>query len=326
MGNETSQIEDFPTEIYIYVLEYFWNDLNSLSCVSKSCHFLNDLCNDDNLWKTYCEKRRYFEMMQIRRKIMNEPWKNIYKIFLREIIKTCEILIGDRINPEDRVLIQLKGDGTCFISQGHIDTRNKVGSLLAMTIDLNNVIDNQLQSSNTELKEDYHVKYNDYLYIMGPANEKFLSTGLNKIRIVDFSSYDPVVLLLSDDNRVFEFILSPSWIPEYKEFAIPKEISLPLEKDDRVKLIKCLPIANFAVVNSNGGNKIFAWTCYEQEGTGKIVRTETKIIEQLSEFDIIDIVYVNSVHTEFAYLDRKKKIQKLTVENSQLFYLIMWFN
>jgi hypothetical protein len=330
MGNKVSiEVKHFchilPKDIWFCILLNF--DLKSLAKFAEVCKFTNLLANHEILWKIICQRSGNYGMMIERKKITQQSWKQICQLFLKEtIIKTCEVIVGNNDHPDKRVLFQLRKDGKCFISDGTQSMRaliNVPGESYYVKYNSFDYCMRPITDIKTELyaplnnlgKVSKYIPFTDdskkYKLIRGERNK------LEKTKIIDIHHNFPHVLLLSDDNRIFEFMLSVSWFAHYDNYSIPTEIVLPIVSGDSIKCIKSTEVGNFVIVQSSDGkNKVFLWSYHSG------VKIFPVLITSLSDFDIIDVNYIDHQYSEFVYLDGPAT-KKLTVENQQLFYLLL---
>ena len=315
-------ILDLPKELLIYILEYLHNDIKSLLNFSRICKLANDLANDNILWKFMSHEYKKNSLVgntitieSIYNQIIDSDinWKTIYKNLLNKIIKSALILIGDRINPTSKILLQLNINGDCYISSltGYINYEKYHGEISYITNYNNNIyymmpinsFKTPLYAPMDDLGISKYIPFtNDgkkYKFI------KYQRSKMNNIKIINFETYDPYILLLSNDNRIFEFMLTPSWMDEYKWHSIPNEVNLQLQPNEHIIKMKCSPIGNFVIISSSPKNKILFWTMIDGDNySPKIIPYhDTNFVN----INIVDIENIGSSNCKFIYYKNNEK-------------------
>ena len=312
-------------ETWIYITQFL--DLQSLAQFARVSKDALEVWNNDLVWLYKSKSERNFQKIKQLKELLHSNWKNAYLMFQYEFIQSLEILIGDRNQPEGRVLIQLLGSGKCYISEKFY---------------LGVVFSDRLETNN---KNIYYIPYNGIIYKMVRLNEynsplycleddirtitKYIPYSsnrnkwkhiknerlkLNNDRIVEISSYDPYVLLLTEQNKVFEFAVYPESESNVKEGLIPTEVIIPSK--DPIFKIKATKIGNFVLTqNSNDDVIIFVWTDVNKN------RSKVISLDPILEYKIYDLEVFNDI-TEMYYMKNGKK-ETLKIRNEELMLYII---
>jgi len=320
MGNINRRMivaEDIPLEIWTNIL--LQSDIKTIISFGQTSKSFNLISEDNYIWKCFSNKLKHTKSYPIAQSIIEMNWKKYYQIYIRSIVKSIEVLIGDRTNPENRILIQLQGNGKCYISGRY--SRDYIYPVVYNSYHYEMV-------PITEITLPLYYELNElngiYKYIPFTNDYKKKSIifterrKLEQTKIIDISSFDPFIILLSDNNRVFEFVLTPEWYTDYKNFAIPTEIIIPLIPGDSIVNIKSTMIGNFIFVNNINPtiNKVFIWSIIDNKRINPI------LIHALTSIKVIDVEYINKKNSEFIYINSDDIPQKLLVDNVEIYILI----
>lgn len=324
---EKDILDILPKDMWMHIAFFLpLADLGRFSQVSKNA---KNIFDSNLIWKHICKKEKNFNLIKTKKQELELNWKKAFLTFQTAFIKTTELLIGNPFNPEARMLLQLLGNGKCYISEKSISDILIPSKLNLKTIDTYYVphsgVFYEMVPINyylfTEENELHNIKKN-IPYTNDNQKMKLINTEKNKLKlskIINFVTFDSYVLLITDANKIFDFIITPSWISYSK---LPSEVILPIETDDEIMTVKALPLGNFVIININPNSadyynykshqKIIFWT-YICEG-----KTPPKIIEALSEYNIYDINQISNEETEIFYYKSNGISDILKVKNVQI--------
>jgi len=325
MGNTISYINilSITEDVLLHLLGFLENDWRTLARFSQTSRRCYHLVNNEKMWKKFAKKLNYEKIAEIKKRKLT--WKNSYFTYLDSPIKSLVVSVANNV-PHSKFLIQLKGDGKCFISD---DLENPRKGPHRYHVEFENLVFhmNEITETSTYLYDPLNDlgKITKHLPFT-KDNTKYYEirnriTLLNSVRFIDIDSYDPTILLLTNDNRIFEFLITPKWMRDFKEHLIPNEVKFPLEKNEKIKKmicneIGCFVISNFPKKEENKKCNVYFWTHVDNSD---II---PKLIGPLSALDIIDINYLDKEYTCIIHIDDKMEKCYTKIENTQLFMFI----
>lgn len=290
-------------DIWIRILQFL--DLKSLLNFSICSKKTREISKSELIWKNLSQTSKHWERILSRKEQFNFSWLDSFIFCWLECIKTIEIPVGPPNNPDYYVLLQLIGNGVCFISNSYYRGFFKV-------------------PKNDEF-QGYYIGYNGTFYEMIPitefepvlSNKKYIpgtqewkenrlinqeSKKIKISKIVDLINYHSCIILLSEDNRIFELILTPSWVEGYKKY--PEEVILPLDQTEDILKVRITQIGTFVLTK----NKVIFWTFLDNK-----TKTKPVIIHPLSRYNIIDIGNIDDKIIEFIYFSNHEEIIRVSI-------------
>jgi hypothetical protein len=247
---------------------------------------------DWQLWKLVATKFHDYVRLLKRHQSIGVEWKTIIKERLSKVFIQQEILVGDRLSPECKYLIEIHGDGTMYLG-------NAVLSELIMQL---------YMISGNDSNYGNLVSYNGTSYMMSPFHLSQTITG-GMLKIVDISNYDPFMLALTDTGNVIEFIFKPSWDTKWDTFTRPRYVEFP--NDAVIDKIYAMDYAFMAI----GNGYVFVWTVIDhpmptRDNHGENIRTKPICLEILRDFYVY---YIEPMHklTRLYYVIRSSTTDML---------------
>lgn len=335
--NESKDLFDIsPKETWIYVSQFL--DLKSLGRFAQVCKQALEIYKHDLVWYYKAVAERNFHLIHERKHVFNFSWRKAYLLFQIEFIKTLEILVGDRQNPEGRFLIQLLGNGKCYISErfyqgilfgNKLDSGKDLYYIPYNGIIYKMILFSEYDSPLYALKNDLNTVSKYIPFTDNHSNWVHIKNERAKLindRVIDVVSFDPYILLLTEKNKIFEFAIYPEIVFIPQKYLIPTEVVLPT--NDLIFKIKCTQIGNFALTRDTYGHtKVYFWSTINQ------INTSIVWLEPLAQFNIVDLNPISEQITEFYYTQDPKnnenitpktdnKLETLTVRNVDIISLI----
>ena len=292
-----------PDELYIEILlnlqedSIFHYDIQSILSFGAVCRKFYTIIKDNLLWKKFCMKfPDYDRLLHMYNNNILDHWKSIYRMRIIGTYKSVMIPVG-----EHYMLIQLKGDGRCYISAPTPADRS---------FDIRRI-------SN----DSYLVHENEYTFCMIPlcSNQNKAPSMFGWINfdidgqplsIVDISCCAPTVLILSYTGLVFEWLCVPDYVEGFRGFVFPVKIKFP--KNTTIIRIFATTIASYAISDDN---KLYAWTIVDHPTTMRKIRIDPVLINL--PISVINIEQRDN-QTVFYGID-----QNLVVNNIEIFAIII---
>lgn len=343
MGNSKSKTIktvhwlSLPTEVWVTIIEQTrtvndesveFYDVPTILKLMSTCKTLYKLTSNLYIWKGLCQKFQDFDRLERMYKTgIMDSWKHLYQMRICGTYKTVLLKIGDR-----RMLVELKGNGNCFVSKkteaklvynyvlggpsiintsdcnkcgmrNHYDTF-KDGIKFHM-IPLNSIMSPVLEGA----KDDGVLKW---IPFTKEYKRQSLIKNFDNLSIIDIQSYEPTVAILSQGGRVFEWIFIPDYIDNFYKHIFPVEVIFPPKT--KIVRIFCTAASSYAISSCG---KLFVWTIFDHPESMKKIRTVPLHLTILDKFDIKNIVQESDEHTII-----HTSTEPLIIENSQIYYLI----
>lgn len=281
---------NLPDEVWIGVVQALVDDCESYKITLQLLHnymLVNQqsyaIANDWQVWRKVAQLFSDYARLRKRHLAVGIDWKTIVQDRLKHIVTEREILVGDRAAPERRYLVQVHGSGNMFIG-GDIDkTRAQL---------IHQFTDNVWFES----MQDALVKYGDNEFIMQPFH--LIGNGQNALKVVDISTFDPFMLVLTETGEVIEFIFKPSWDTKWDEFAKPRRLEFP----SKVQIEKIYAM-DYAFMAIHDGH-IFVWSVIDNPIGGENIRTPPTRIDALRDMFVYYVEPLGNT-TRLYYAPRK---------------------
>lgn len=242
----------------VLILIWVWLEVADLAVISLVCQKFKTLSNDNQVWQHLCKKKFHdYPHLNNKVRLLGWHWKTIYRNRFLGIYKSVEVLVGPRKHPTKRCLIELLGDGSCYMSKSYknIDYPRYSDAELCAMPEMESIETIPAQSESSRAR---HTLMGEYLYTCVPIVECLVGINTRVVRgiFIDIQTYDPTVLLLNSEGQVFEFSVHPDWAEGWNKFKLPCLIAIP----EPVKKIFALAMGNFAITESN---HVYFWTITE---------------------------------------------------------------
>lgn len=298
MGNKMVTNVEAPEEIWLHIISYLMDDLKSLCNFSVVSKLMNKYCNDDLLWHNICERYKNYKNIKYIKNMIKLDWRSAFIYIQDKPIKISGIE-WQTDSKKEIITFKLMGNGKCFISEIN-------SSKMIQITEFNSPVYQSMNNLNIIMK---HIPFtSDHMKFNFIKNER---KKLESVKIADISIYSPFILLLSEDDKIFEFLITPEWVSNYGDYKIPTEVVLPLE-NYRIIKINCTMIANFAIAKYGKKTKVFIWTFIEGQRFGPV------LIKPLCDIDIVDIGRCNTNITEFITIENN--IEKIiAIKNMEIY-------
>lgn len=264
-----------------------FDDLNTCLRAMYICYLVclrwTNVFSEESLWKNICKKCPDYVRLLRRHRATSLTWKIICKEHLSNVIVERLILVGDRLAPEQKILLHVRGDGQLFAGMSDIYVF-QMG--------------------------EYETKYDDVTYDMIPYAVVSEDFKLERF-VADLASFDPFVLVLTADGRVIELAFLAAGVEGWNGITRPRQIYFNSGSSDRVIIDKVYAFAhsNFALQDGN----VWCWTIVDHpfplealpEERGGI-KTRPLLLTRLKQFWIYHIEYPPASEiTRMYYLPRE---------------------
>lgn len=222
-----------------------FTNLRDFASFRATCKYILKIVNEDkNVWEYLC-KTRYRNLTE--KKQTAEEWKQTFFERVSGVVLRNVVLVGDRNQPERKIVVELTGKGECFVGEE---------GNLKLIQDYRSVIFDKNRSEGWMSMIPFTSSFGKRV-----TNRK-TSAAIRTLNFVDVSSYDPTVLFLSSDGVVLESLFLPSYITNYDEFQKPAKIEI----DSAGKIVGVRATAAFSFAWTDK-EEIFAWTVVDHEST-----------------------------------------------------------
>jgi hypothetical protein len=304
-------MESIPAEILLAIAKFVIRDTYNYEMAIKILHSnalvstrFNDVFNANEVWQDIALKFNDYTRLYRRRCATNLTWREVIQERLSNVFIEREILVGDRERPERRYLVQVHGNGNLFIG-GNINMDRSI--LIHRFTDLARRFGGSGEMSDAIVCRNVSNELSpvEIDYIMMPYN-----MNLHE-KVVDVSTYDPFMLILTDKGNVVEFIFKPSWDTKWDEFSRPrcidftntvlgsKEHSSFETKKVSVDKIYAMDYAFMAIADGY----IYTWSVIDNPLGGENIRTPPVRIDALSSIYVY-FVEQNGLTTKLYYTPR----------------------
>ena len=244
----------------------------------------SSLARDWQIWQKVAQKFSDYARLHKRHQATDQEWQQIVLDRLRHVVVEREILVGDRNAPERRYLVQIHGNGIMYMG-GNVD--RKRAEFIHMFTDLPGVM----------CYNDPVVKYGDNAFIMIPFHLS-VSGKSDIMKVVDISTYDPFVLILTETGEVVELVFKPNWDTKWDEFSRPRRVPFP----DGVTIEKIYAM-DYAFMALEHGY-CYCWSVIDNPlGTRENIRTPPIRLEALSSMYVYYVEPIGEL-TRLYYVPR----------------------
>lgn len=284
-----------PDEVWVLIAQFLVDEKESYK---KTIQILYNymlvnhqslaIANDWQVWKRVAQLFTDYARLLKRHMAINIEWKAIVQERLSRIILEREILVGDRTSPERRYLVQVHGSGNMFIG-GDIDPQRRI--FIHQFTDLPEWFG---------LQNDAIVKHVDHEFIMMPYHMELVGPDFKRdmLKVVDISTFDPFMLVLTESGEVIEFIFKPSWDTKWDEFTKPRRLEFP--NNVQIEKIYAMDYAFMAIQNGY----VWVWSVIDNPLGGENIRAPPSMITALADM-FVYYIEPQALMTRLYYVPRK---------------------
>jgi len=243
------------------------------------------ISNDWQIWEKVARLFSDYARLKKRHTATDAEWKLIVQERISKVILEREILVGDRTNPEKRYLVTLHGNGNMFIGS-NID--NERARIIHQYTDVFNT-----------LQTDALVKHKNNEFIMMHYDMELIGSEFKKdlLKVVDISTFDPFMLVLTESGDVIEFIFKPSWDTKWDEFTKPRLLNFP--KNVQIEKIYAMDYAFMAIEKGY----VWVWSIIDNPLGDENIRTPPTLIEALKNMFVYYVELMGLI-TRIYYVSR----------------------
>jgi hypothetical protein len=279
---------ELPDEVWIAVMDAAISTVESYKDALQILHnctlvskAINAIVDDWQIWKRVAQMFSDYARLKKRYHAIDIEWKTIVRERLSNVIVEREILVGDRSAPEKRYLIQVHGSGNMFIGS---DVNKQRAEFIHRFTDIT-------EGFGLQLFHDAIVKYGETEFIMMPYHMELVGPEYRRdmLKVVDVSTFDPFMLVLTETGCVIEFIFKPSWDTKWDEFTKPRMLEFP--SDVHIEKIYAMDYAFMAIQNGF----LWVWSVIDNPIGGENIRTPPLRLDVLSSMYVYYIEHHTSI-------------------------------
>jgi len=296
---------ELPDEVWIAIMDVLISTaeshkdtiqiLHNCALVNKA---FNTLVDDWQIWKRVAQMFSDYARLKKRHHAIDIEWKTIVRERLSNVIIEREILVGDRAEPEKRYLIQVYGSGDMFI--GSEVNKQNVKIIHQYT---------DIEGFGLQYLHDAIVKYGETEFIMMPYYMELIGPEYRKdiLKVVDISTFDPFMLVLTENGCVIEFIFKPSWDTKWDAFTKPRMLEFPF--NTQIEKIYAMDYAFMAIQNGF----LWVWSVIDNPiGGSENIRSPPVRIDALSS------MYVYYIENQSLSATRVYYVMRNSINNEDL--------